>query len=228
MTSPTAQSSRPTVIVFDVNETLSDLSPLGARFAELGASASATPLWFASVLRDAFALTAAGAQPRFAEVARAQLRSQLGEAALNRDLDAAVEHVMEGFARLGVHPDVVHGVDRLHEDGFRLVTFSNGSASVAEQLLESAGVRDRFEALLSVDDAGAWKPTERSYRYAVDTCGVAPAEAALVAVHPWDVDGALRAGLQGVWVNRSGASYPSIFTPPTHTVTSLEELAELW
>ena len=38
---------RPSVIVFDVNETLSDLSPLGARFVEVGASASAAPLWFA-------------------------------------------------------------------------------------------------------------------------------------------------------------------------------------
>ena len=46
---------RPSVIAFDVNETLSDLSPLGARFLEVGASASAAPLWFASVLRDGFA-----------------------------------------------------------------------------------------------------------------------------------------------------------------------------
>ena len=46
------------MIVFDDNETLSDLSPLGARFVEVGASASAAPLWFASILRDGFALTA--------------------------------------------------------------------------------------------------------------------------------------------------------------------------
>ena len=120
---------RPTVIAFDVNETLSDLSPLGARFLEVGASASAAPLWFASVLRDGFALTAAGENPPFAGVARELLLSQLvGGAQLNRPVEEAARHVMDGFASLELHPDVASGVDRLHEDGFRLVTLSNGAA----------------------------------------------------------------------------------------------------
>ena len=51
---------RPSVIVFDVNETLSDLSALGARFIEVGAAGSAARLWFASVLRDGFALGKGG------------------------------------------------------------------------------------------------------------------------------------------------------------------------
>ena len=155
---------RPSVIAFDVNETLSDLSPLGARFVEVGASASAAPLWFASVLRDGFALTAAGENPPFAGVARELLLGQLAEAQLNRPLEEAAQHVMDGFASLELHADVASGVDRLHEDGFRLVTLSNGAASVAERLLTSANVRDRFERLLSVEDAGAWKPSARRLR----------------------------------------------------------------
>ena len=91
---------RPSVIAFDVNETLSDLSPLGARFVEVGASASAARLWFASVLRDGFALTAAGENPTFAGVARELLLTSLSEAQLNRPVDDAAQHVMEGFAAL--------------------------------------------------------------------------------------------------------------------------------
>nr|WP_254925633.1 MULTISPECIES: hypothetical protein [unclassified Rhodococcus (in: high G+C Gram-positive bacteria)] len=49
---------RPRVIVFDVNETLSDMSPLSERFADVGAPNELASLWFASVLRDGFALTA--------------------------------------------------------------------------------------------------------------------------------------------------------------------------
>ena len=37
-----------------------------------------------------------------------------------------------------------------------------------------------------------------------------PEEMVLVAVHPWDVDGARRAGLQTAWVNRSGGAFPAI------------------
>jgi 2-haloacid dehalogenase len=222
------RTEAPAAVVFDVNETLSDLSPLGARFVELGASAQAAPLWFASVLRDGFALTAAGENPSFAEIARAQLRAQLSEATLHRSLDDAVDHVMDGFLSLELHPDVAGGLHRLHDEGLRLATLSNGATSVADRLLTTAGVRDRFDRLLSVEDAGAWKPTARAYEYAAQELDAKPADLVLVAVHPWDVDGARRAGLRAAWVNRSGASYPSMFTEPTYTVAGIEELADLW
>ncbi len=219
---------RPSVIVFDVNETLSDLSALGARFVEVGASGSAAPLWFASVLRDGFALTAAGENPSFAELAREVLRSHLVESHLNRSVDEAVQFVMDGFGTLELHADVASGINRLNEDGFRLVTLSNGATSVADRLLTSGNVRDRFERLLSVEDAEAWKPSSAAYRYAATTCEVPLEDMALVACHAWDVDGARRAGMSSVWVNRSGASYPATFLEPTYTVEGIDQIAELW
>ena len=47
----------------------------------------------------------------------------------------------------------------------------------------------------------------------------------LVAVHPWDIHGTSRAGMDTVWIDRNGAPYPDYFAPPTHTVRSLTELA---
>src|SRR3954454_12320093 len=122
------RSSAPSVIVFDVNETLSDMSPLGARFVEVGASGTAAPLWFASVLRDGFALTAAGENATFAGIAPDLLLLQLPQAHLTRPVEEAADHVMDGFARLELHPDVASGVDRLHGDGFRLGTLCNRAA----------------------------------------------------------------------------------------------------
>jgi 2-haloacid dehalogenase len=219
---------RPTVIAFDVNETLSDLSPLGARFVEVGASATAARLWFAATLRDGFALSAVGENPSFVAVARELLLSHLSEAQLNRSVEEATKQVMDGFASLELHADVASGVDRLAEDGFRLVTLSNGPTSVAERLLEAANLRGTFERLLSVEDAGAWKPSPVAYRYAASECGVEPEEMLLVAVHPWDVHGARRAGLQSAWVNRSGGHFPAIFSDPTYTISAIDELTELW
>jgi len=227
MTTTAATGTKPSVLVFDVNETLSDLSALGARFVEVGASASTAPLWFAATLRDGFALTAAGQNPPFAEVAQAQLASLLSESLLNRSVDEAVRLIMDGFRSLELHPDVASGVRQLQEAGFRLVTLSNGATSVAERLLEG-GTGDCFERLLSVEDAGAWKPSPRAYAHALSVCEVAADEAMLVSVHPWDIDGARRAGLQAAWVNRTGAPWPGIFEEPTHTVASIEELPELW
>ena len=214
----------PSVIVYDVNETLSDLTPMGDRFVDVGAPASLAGQWFASVLRDGFALTVVGGQEQFAVLARAVLRTLLTGVELDRDLEPAVEHVMAGFGELPVHPDVADGVRAVQAAGLRQVTLSNGSASVAEGLLGRAGLRDSFEALLSVEDAGAWKPARAAYEHAARSCQVHVGEMCLVAVHPWDIDGAARAGLQTAYVDRSGAPYPGVFRPPTVTVRALTEL----
>jgi 2-haloacid dehalogenase len=214
----------PSVVVFDVNETLSDMAALAPRFAEIGAPEQLAKLWFATVLRDGFALTAAGSMEQFGRIGQGSLRQLFGDIALNRDLDTAVEHIMAGLMALPLHPDVADGVRALRRAGLRLVTLSNGSAQVAEELLRAAGVRDQFEALLSVEDAGMWKPARVAYEHAGHACGTVLADMLLVAAHPWDIDGASRAGMSTAWVNRSGSSYPDYFAAPTHAVSSLLDL----
>jgi 2-haloacid dehalogenase len=125
-----------------------------------------------------------------------------------------------------VHPDVVEGVHALSDLGIRLVTLSNGSSGVADALLQGAGVRDRFERLLTVEDASARKPALRAYSYALGECGVEPMDAMLVAVHPWDIDGARRAGLATAWIDRKNGRYPSYFAAADVEATSLVELAD--
>ncbi len=216
----------PSVVVFDVNETLSDMSSLPARFRDVGAPEHLAKLWFTSVLRDGFALTAAGAQERFSVLAAETLRTLLTGSSLDRDLDAAVGHVMDGFMSLQVHPDVPAGVRALRATGARLVTLTNGSTDVADRLLTRAGLRADFEQLLSVEDAGVWKPARGAYLHAAQACGAALSDMLLVAVHPWDIDGAARAGMCTAWINRADVGYPDHFTAPRHTVTDLAVLAD--
>jgi 2-haloacid dehalogenase len=209
--------------VFDVNETLSDLAPMGQRFDEVGAPECLARTWFAALLRDGFALTAAGSNPSFADVAGDVLAGVLTPHV--DDVGAAVEHVMGGFGQLGVHPDVVQGVRALQTLGVPLVTLSNGSTTVAQNLFDRHGLTDAFDRLLSVQDAPLWKPAREAYGYALDVCGVAAGEAMLVAVHPWDIHGAHQAGLGTAWIDRSGTAYPAHYARPDLHVASLPELA---
>ncbi len=202
---------RPTVIVFDVNETLSDLAPMADRFADIGVERYLAAQWFAMLLRDGFALTAAGGSEKFAVLGEQTLRTLLSGRALDRDLAAAVGHVMDGFRALPVHPDVPGGVRSLRTAGYRLVTLTNGSTAAADRLFTRAGIGGEFDALLSVEDAGAWKPARRAYEYAAMRCDVELIDLLLVAVHPWDIDGAARAGLSTAWVNRAGDPYPAFW-----------------
>jgi 2-haloacid dehalogenase len=216
---------RPAVVVFDVNETLSDMGPMADRFTYVGAPPHVAKLWFTTLLRDGFALTAAGATEEFATVGREALRVLLASVGLDLEVREAVDHVMAGFGSLRVHADVADGVRALRAAGLRLVTLTNGSSQTADRLLSDAGLRDHFERLLSVADAGAWKPAPASYAYASDTCRVPPAQMVLIAVHPWDIDGAARAGMGTVWLNRDRSAYPGYFMSPTWTINSLTEAA---
>jgi 2-haloacid dehalogenase len=215
---------KPSTIVFDVNETLSDMAPMEQRFMEVGAPAHLAKLWFATLLRDGFALTAAGDNGTFAAIAAEALRGLFTGMELNRDIEPAVQHVVAGLSGLGLHPGVADAIKALHAAGYRLVTLTNGSAQVAEQLFAAAGIRDSFELLLSVEDAPAWKPANTAYEYAASACGTAPEQMLLVAVHPWDIHGASRAGLATAWINRAGGPYPGYFQAPDHTVSALPEL----
>jgi len=214
----------PGVVVFDVNETLSDMAPLGERFEQVGAPAHLRPTWFASVLRDGFGLTAAGTAQPFGQIAVGVLAPLLAQAGV-ADVDAAVQHVLAGMPELEVHPDVPEGVRALRRAGLTLVTLTNGAKAMTDGLLTRAGVREDFEHLLSVDDAGAWKPARAAYEHAVRETGRPAAELLMVAVHPWDVDGAARAGLRTAWIDRSGSRYPSHLRAPELQATSIADLA---
>ncbi len=217
-------STTPSVVVFDVNETLSDMSPMAERFTEVGAPAALATLWFTTLLRDGFALTLTAQNTVFADLGAETLRNVLVDVPLNRNVDQAVKHIMTGMNSLTLHPDVPDGIRALHRAHYRLVTLSNGSTAVAAKLFKAAGIRHAFEALLSVEDAPAWKPAPEAYRYAAEATDTDVTHMLLVAVHPWDIHGAAHAGMQTAWLNRARNPYPSHFSPPDHTITALTEL----
>ncbi len=215
---------RPSVLLFDVNETLSDLSSMGDRFAEVGLPPHLAPTWFAGLLRDGLAVTVTGRQAVFKDIGADVLRG-LAVGVDGVDHDTAIEHVLGAFATLDLHPDVIDGLRELHGSGIRLATLTNGSAAIPESLLTRAGVDDVMERFLSVDDAGIWKPHADAYAYAVRTMGADVADTMLVAAHPWDIDGAARAGLATAYVNRQDRPYPRHFRAADLEVDSFAALA---
>lgn len=214
----------PDLIVFDVNETLSDLAPLGEAFEKEGVAAGLSRTWFAGILRDGFAVTATGGNIGFAEIAQDSLHRLLSEHGVAAP-EESVERIMGTLKSLDVHPDVVPGIKALHQVA-ELITLTNGATQVAETLLSSAGVRVHFSELLSVEDAPAWKPARSAYDYAATHRGTDPQDMLLIAVHPWDIHGAHEAGLRTAWINRTGAQYPAYFARPDLEAADLPSLAD--
>src|SRR5215207_7007157 len=204
-------SPAPAVALLDVNETLSDLAPLGERFEQMGAPRHLLPTWFASTLRDGIGLAASGDYADFQEVARAVLRTLLaGVPRLSAPPEEAAEHILAGLDTLSVHPDVPPGIRALYDAGVRIATLTNGGSGIAKGLLERSGLDDLVERNLTVGEVRRWKPTPDPYRHACRALNVAETDAVLIAVHPWDIHGAKRAGLRGGWLNRDGSPYPDV------------------
>jgi 2-haloacid dehalogenase len=217
----------PSVALLDVNETLSDLAPLAERFEDVGAPGDLLPTWFAATLRDGIALAVSGRYADFPDVARGALRPLLARVGgLGPPLDEAAEHILAGIGSLSVHPDVEPGLRRMRDAGLRIATLTNGSAANAEALLDRAGIAGVVERNLDVSEVGRWKPAPGPYQHACRALDVAPGAAALIAVHPWDVHGAMCAGLRGAWLDRHGDPYPSVFMAPDVSAPDLPALVD--
>ncbi|GAA3062469.1 haloacid dehalogenase type II [Streptomyces glomeratus] len=220
------RDTRLPLLVFDVNETLTDMGPLAARLEDIGLPGRLLPVWFAGVLRDGFALTLAGGHASFAAVARDVLLTLLArERPGAPDPGAAVDHVLAALPGLPVHPDVPDGVRALYAAGHRLVTLTNGSADTTRAVLDRAELGDCFEEHLDIEGAGSWKPARAAYAYALRAVDVPAAQAMLVSVHPWDVDGAGRAGLSAAWLRRTPVPYPAALRPADREAAGVADLA---
>lgn len=213
------------VVVFDVNETLFSLAPVAEAARSLGLDDAAFALWFPRVLRDGFAAAASGTWAGFADIARHHVLELLRSTGQDPADDAA-DPVIEAFQAVTAQPDVAPAFARLREEGVGIVTLTNGTAAVTEAFLERSGLTASVDAVHDVGSWQAWKPRPEPYRGLTEVLDVAPREAAMVAVHPWDVHGARQAGLRSGWVNRDGARYPGFFTPPHVQGATLTEVAD--
>lgn len=197
---------RPSVVAFDVIETLLSLAPVADELARLDLSLD---LFFTRVLRDGFALAASGTYRPFGEVASAALAALAPDA--SRD---ARDNALAAFRRLPAHPDAGPALRSLVEADVTVVALTNGSADGTADLLGRAGLDRYITRVVGVEEAAAWKPTPAPYRHLVELLRCEPGDVGLVAVHSWDIHGASRAGLVTGWCSRLELHHPPIFDPP--------------
>jgi 2-haloacid dehalogenase len=96
-------------------------------------------------------------------------------------------------------------LDRLKRAGTRLAILSNGNPEMLEPMVKASGLAAQFEAVLSVDAMGIYKPDPKVYRLVEARCGVTPGKVCFLSSNCWDAHGAAHFGFSTVWVNRAGA-----------------------
>ena len=221
----THRADRPDIVVFDVNETLLSLGSLQTAFASLFGDATLMGEWFARMLHGTLVSNELDDYRSFATIGTEALRMLAAKHEIDVSVDRATE-IVSGMRQLTPHPDVVPGIERLRQAGFRTATLTNGSNQAAAAQLEHSGLNTLMDESLTVEQIGKFKPATQVYLVAAERFQVDPNRMLMVAAHDWDIAGAAKAGCQTAFITRPGVSWSLPGTPPGMVAPDITALAE--
>ena len=214
---------RPDIVVFDVNETLLSLATLRPGFAEVFGTADLIGEWFARMLHGSVVSNELDDYRSFGTIGVEALLMLARKQDIGLSRERA-EGVVAGMRRLEPHPDVIPALESLRDAGFRTATLTNGSAEVATEQLDHAGLSKLLDESMTVDEVRKFKPAREVYETAALRFGVDISRMLMVAAHDWDVAGAAAAGCQTAFVRRPGVSWSLPGKPPGLVVDDLTGL----
>lgn len=214
-----------TIIVFDVNETLLDISHMDPIFEDLFGSGEVRKEWFSQVIQDALVSSLIDRYSDFGkigvsafELIAARKGVKVGEDDFSR--------VVAAMRSLPAHAEVSAQLQRLKDHGFQLVTLTNSPPALVAAQLDNAGISKFFDQQLSVDSVKTFKPAPKVYEFAASELNQRAADLWLVAAHNWDTSGALAAGWNAAFIARHGMNLSRLDQKPQIIGSSLVEVAD--
>ncbi len=213
--------------VFDVYGTLLNFNAAVERCSDrLGdRAAPLSDLWRRKQLEYSWLRTLMGHHIDFWQVTA----EALGYAceALGISDETLEKDLMDCYREPDCYPEVPETLDRLRADGFALAVLSNGAPEMLEEGLAAAGIRDRFEVLLSAEIVKMYKPHPSVYMTAIDAGGFEREEILFLSANGWDVAGAAAFGYPTAWVNRAEAPVDRLPFRPSSIIHTLDEVPPL-
>jgi 2-haloacid dehalogenase len=213
---------RPKMVAFDIIGTVFPLEPLRPSIVALGLPPTGLEGWFAAGCRDAFAMAAVGDFAPFKTVLEAALDGVLAEQGLDAPADER-KALLEKLETLDARDGAREAFLLLADVGIPVMALSNGAKSATRALLERSGLIDLVQEVVSVDEVKLAKPRGEVYAHAAQKAGVDRAELALVAAHPWDINGAASAGLVTAYL-AADRPYSRVMRKPDMEALTLPEI----
>lgn len=218
---------RAAACVFDAYGTLFDVAG-SARAArdELGERWPAlAELWRSRQLQYTWLRSLTGQHADFWQVTGDALDFALASLGIeNRALRA---RLMEAYLRLEAFPEVPAVLARLQEGGMRLAILSNGTPKMLAAAVDAAGLDGRFEAVISVEEAGVFKPHPDVYQLAPARLGLPREQICFLSSNGWDAWSAKAFGFRVLWCNRYSQPPERLPAQPDGEINDLTELPPL-
>ena len=212
-------------ILFDINETVLDLSSLKPKFKATFGDEAIMATWFSMLLHTSTVCALTATKTDFATLAGTMLDAIAARLDVELAKDTRTD-MLSSFARMPAHADMEPALIRLRTAGYRTVAFTNSSLKLVTTQINHAGLTEYFDDIVSVETTGSFKPDPEVYRF-VAGCVHRPIEdLRLIATHDWDTHGALSAGMRAAYIDRSGAPYHPLYRHPDVHATNMVDVAE--
>ena len=137
------------------------------------------------------------------------------------------ERLLALYWELSAYPEVPAMLRRLKDAGLSTAILSNGSPDMLAGAVQSAGIGDVLDDVLSVETVGVYKPNARVYDMVGARFGTSPEQVLFVSSNGWDAACAAGNGFRTVWVNRAGDPMDRLPWTPAQTLTDLTGIPEL-
>ena len=219
-------------LTFDLFGTVLDLAgsltpPIAAHLEKLGSNIEAADFWAAWRARQRIeqyqdTIMMLG-HSGYLETCRRALVYTLALHSLPTD-KPNVDTLMAAWQNLSPFPEVKDALARLAER-YRLVALSNGNLYFLEHLVKNRIGWD-FEAVISVDAVGAFKPHPAVYRHAARALELEVGQCMMVSANSFDVLGSRTCGMRAAFVNRNRLPYEDSPLKPDVTVEDFTQLAD--
>jgi 2-haloacid dehalogenase len=166
-----------------------------------GRSRDLIPIWRTRQFEYTWLRTLSGSYVDFAKVTGDALLVAARSLGLESN-GAQRQRLVDAYLNLQPWPDTEETLRQLNEAGVRVIALANFSPKMLEANTQHAGLRPRFEALVSTDDAQRYKPDPRAYQLGLDRLSLSKQDVLFAAFAGWDAAGAKTFGYPTMWVNR--------------------------
>ncbi len=220
-----------TLCVFDAYGTLFDVTsaarraaaePGGERLGEVWPRLAET--WRQKQLAYTWLLAASGGHADFAAVTEAGLDYALEAEGIE---DAGLRtRLLALYGTLDAYPEAPAALGEVHASRTTAI-LSNGTPALLAAAVASAGIAPDLDAVLSVADAGAFKPARAAYDLVGQHFGTDPRQVFFVSANGWDAAAATGYGFTALWVNRARVPMDRLPWQPAHVLPDLAGLPGL-
>lgn len=182
--------------------------------------------WRLKQLQYTWLRAVANAHANFWDVTQDGLDWALEAAGLQGDAKLR-QRLLDLYWELQAYPEVPDMLRALKDGGLQTAILSNGSPPMLDGAVQSAGIGDLLDDVLSVESVGVFKPHVRVYDLVQQRFGCAREEVLFVSSNGWDAAGASGYGFVTAWVNRANEPMDRLPWTPAHVLADLTTIPDL-